>query len=536
MVFFKPALVVSAAAGALAVPYTQPNTLDLNNTDSIKAVAGSLAHGAMSYYNGNVSSDAKMVGDLPEPYYWWQAGALWGAMLDYYHYTGDPSYNDVIAQALTAKVNTGPNFDFMPPEHASEEGNDDLGFWGFAVMAAAERNFTQPNPDAPSWLQMGINIFDSLASRWNTTHCGGGLLWQIYESNPNGLNYKNSVSNGGFFQLAARLGRATCEKKYFDWANKVWDWSENVGFIDADLKVYDGADSRDECTKVNPLSFTYSTGIYLYGAAVMANATGESVWHNRAVKMLDTSKHFFGPFENSTNIMYEPACETVGTCNTDMKTFKGYLSRFMYKSAQDLPELKTEVLKLMTPTTQAAANACTANDTGVACGQRWYVGGNDQSGGLGQMMSALEAVQGYDSQLARHDSLHAFGKGALDVDGKWEQLEENISSGKLNIDTRGGQSKEDDSATKTTIDYEIKHQMRFKVGGYLKAAGEVQAGIGNATPSKSRNATPSKSRNPTPSKSRNPTPFESSSNRLGLGAWNVGAIVAGLQVLLWGIL
>ncbi|KAF6813729.1 mannan endo-1,6-alpha-mannosidase DCW1-like protein [Colletotrichum sojae] len=401
MVFFKTVLAATAAGTALAVTFTQPNTLDLNNADSIKQVASGLAHGAMSYYNGNVSSDPKMVGDLQDPYYWWQAGALWGLMVDYYYYTGDPTYNEVLTQALTAKVNTGPNHDFMPPEHAQEEGNDDLGFWGFAVMAAAERNFPQPNPEAPSWLQMGINIFDSLASRWNTTHCGGGLLWQIYESNPNGLNYKNSVSNGGFFQLAARLARATGDQKYADWATKVWDWSVNVGFIDADLKVFDGADSRDNCSKINPLSFTYSTGIYLYGLAVMANHTAEALWHDRAVKMLDTAQHFFTPFDNSTNIMYEPACETVGTCNTDMKTFKGYLSRFLYKSAQDLPELKPAVQKLMVPSALAAAKACEASDKGVVCGQKWYVGANDKSEGLGQTMSALEAIQGQLDSVAQ---------------------------------------------------------------------------------------------------------------------------------------
>ncbi|KAF6840919.1 mannan endo-1,6-alpha-mannosidase DCW1-like protein [Colletotrichum plurivorum] len=401
MVFFKTVLAATAAGTALAVTFTQPNTLDLNNADSIKQVASSLAHGAMSYYTGNVSSDPKMVGDLQDPYYWWQAGALWGLMVDYYYYTGDPTYNEVLTQALTAKVNTGPNHDFMPPEHAQEEGNDDLGFWGFAVMAAAERNFPQPNPEAPSWLQMGINIFDSLASRWNTTHCGGGLLWQIYESNPNGLNYKNSVSNGGFFQLAARLARATGDQKYADWATKVWDWSVNVGFIDADLKVFDGADSRDNCSKINPLSFTYSTGIYLYGLAVMANHSAEALWHDRAVKMLDTAQHFFTPFDNSTNIMYEPACETVGTCNTDMKTFKGYLSRFLYKSAQDLPELKPAVQKLMFPSALAAAKACEASDKGVVCGQKWYVGANDKSEGLGQTMSALEAIQGQLDSVAQ---------------------------------------------------------------------------------------------------------------------------------------
>jgi mannan endo-1,6-alpha-mannosidase len=294
----------------------------------------------MSYYNGNISADPMMVGDLPEPYYWWEAGAMWGAMLDYYHYTGDPSYNDAILQALLHPANTGPAHDFMPPNHRHEEGNDDLGFWGFAVMSAAERNFPQPNPDLPSWLGFGDNIFNSLVSRWNTTHCGGGLLWQIFADNPNGLNYKNSVSNGGLFQLSARLARATGNTTYLDWAHKVWDWTEAVGFIGSDFSVFDGGDSRNNCSETNYLAFTYTTGIFLHGAAVLANHTDDPVWAERATNILATAKvNFFGPYENSTDIMYEYACETVERCNVDMKAFKGFLSRFMWQSTQLLPSL-----------------------------------------------------------------------------------------------------------------------------------------------------------------------------------------------------
>lgn len=47
-----------------------------------------------------------------------------------------------------------------------------------------------------------------MVARWDNTTCDGGLHWQIYPSNPNGLDY-NSVSNGGFFQVSARLARAT---------------------------------------------------------------------------------------------------------------------------------------------------------------------------------------------------------------------------------------------------------------------------------------------------------------------------------------
>lgn len=78
MVLVKPALIASVAVAAVSA-FTSPKTLDVNNAgwsihpyqcykavlltvpqDSVKAIAGSLAFGAMSYYNGNVSSDPKV--------------------------------------------------------------------------------------------------------------------------------------------------------------------------------------------------------------------------------------------------------------------------------------------------------------------------------------------------------------------------------------------------------------------------------------------------------------------------------------------
>jgi mannan endo-1,6-alpha-mannosidase len=48
-------------------------------TDSIKAASRILAHDMMSYYNGNQTGG--IPGNLPLPYYWWEAGALFGAMI-----------------------------------------------------------------------------------------------------------------------------------------------------------------------------------------------------------------------------------------------------------------------------------------------------------------------------------------------------------------------------------------------------------------------------------------------------------------------
>lgn len=335
------------------------------------------------------------MGDLQEPYYWWVAGALWGSMLDYYHVTKDPSYNDVVIEALLAPTNIGPEYNYMPQEHAFEEGNDDLFFWGSAVISAAERNFPQPNENLPSWLEIGANVFNQLVGRWNETACGGGLAWQILPSNPNGMDYKNSVSNGGFFQIAARMARATGNETYTEWATKIWDWSYEIGLVDNEVyHVYDGASSSENCAVINGQSFTYTSGIYLYGAAVMANYTGKAGWTDRAEKLLSGAEWFFSPYDNATDILYEAACEGTDNCSADMSTHKGFLSRFMWQSTVLQPNLLPKVTQLLTASSKAAAKSCTGGEAGVTCGLKWYTGGYDSNPGLGQQMCALETIQG----------------------------------------------------------------------------------------------------------------------------------------------
>lgn len=386
MKFVKSTHLVPAMAQLASL--ISPRNLDINETSSIKGVARTIAAGAMSYYPGNEQTFA----NLPAPYYWWECGALMGAMLDYSHYTQDSTYDRTLATALLAQ--TGPDFDYMLPAQFSDEGNDDQAFWGFAVMSAAERNFPQPDASVPSWLEMSSNLWNSMAARWNTSSCGGGLAWQIFASNPNGMSYKNSVSNGGLFQLSARLARATGNQTYLDFAQKVWDWTQGVGMIDQNFNVLDGASSDDNCTKVNPVSFTYSAGIFLYGAAVMANTTGDDIWTTRTEKLLAAAHSFFSPFPNATDIMYEHACEEANTCDTDMLSFKGYLSRFAYASTLMVPSIVPTVNELFRVSAEAAAKACSGGDNGTTCGEKWYVGGYDGHTGLGQEMCALETIQG----------------------------------------------------------------------------------------------------------------------------------------------
>lgn len=81
----------------------------------------------MSYYKGNLSGQIPGLLPLPQDggYYWWEAGAMFGSLIDYWYYTGDSSYNDVTTQAMLFQV--GPNNDYMPPNETYTLGNDDQG-------------------------------------------------------------------------------------------------------------------------------------------------------------------------------------------------------------------------------------------------------------------------------------------------------------------------------------------------------------------------------------------------------------------------
>ena len=71
----------------------------------------------MKYYHGNETG--QIVGLLPPPYYWWEAGAMFGQMVDYWYYTGDETYNAVVTQGLLGQ--TGPLNDYMPQNQTKTE-------------------------------------------------------------------------------------------------------------------------------------------------------------------------------------------------------------------------------------------------------------------------------------------------------------------------------------------------------------------------------------------------------------------------------
>ncbi|KAI9643572.1 hypothetical protein NHQ30_008192 [Ciborinia camelliae] len=373
----------SSLVGAITMDLSDAGWL---SSDSIKTAASDVAYDMMKYYTGNRTGD--VAGNLPDPYYWWEAGAMFGIMVDYWYYTGDTTYNAEVKEALLHQA--GDDYDFMPLNQTKTEGNDDQGFWGMAAMTAAEANFDNPDTGTPGWVAMAQAVFNDMASRWDDTSCGGGLRWQIFTFN-SGYDYKNSIANGCFFNLGARLARYTGNSSYADWAEKIFAWEESIGLISENYDVYDGSADTDNCSSIDHIQWTYNAGIYLFGAAMMYNYTnGSALWETRTSGLLNATDIFF-----KDNVMFEVACETTTIgCDTDEQTFKAYLSRWMAATTKVAPFTEPTIMTYINTSAAAAALQCSGGASGRVCGEHWTANSTyDGKYGVGEQMSALSVIQ-----------------------------------------------------------------------------------------------------------------------------------------------
>jgi mannan endo-1,6-alpha-mannosidase len=80
---------------------------------------------------------------------------------------------------------------------------------------------------------------------------------------------KNSISNGGLFNIASRLAHYTNNATYTHWAEKIWDWTEDIGLIRPDYTIWDNTDSKDNCTTFDRVQHAYLPAVFMHGSANM---------------------------------------------------------------------------------------------------------------------------------------------------------------------------------------------------------------------------------------------------------------------------
>ena len=76
------AIKVDITSDGMNVPFKYKEDYSDSLLDSVKTAASTVAFGMMKYYTGNRTGDNP--GNLPEPYYWWEAGGMFGTMVEYW--------------------------------------------------------------------------------------------------------------------------------------------------------------------------------------------------------------------------------------------------------------------------------------------------------------------------------------------------------------------------------------------------------------------------------------------------------------------
>lgn len=367
------------AATAMAI------TLDTSDEDSICEAVWEVIVGEFNYYLGFKYGGT--VGMFTAPYYWWNAGEVFGGWVDYWAFcaSDNETFTEVLQDAMYHQA--GSDFNYMPTNQSMTEGNDDQGVWAMAIMQAVERNFT--NTGEHTWLYMSQAIFNVMKNRWDDTTCGGGLRWQIFTWN-SGYNYKNSISNGCLFHLAARLYRFTGEDIYLETAEKVWNWMWDVGYITTNdgFVIYDGADDTENCTDLTMHKWSYTYGVFMSGCAYLYNVSGNETWLDGAQDIISASSYFF-----NNSIMTETTCAASSSCNNDQRSFRSLFARTLGLTASLMPDFRDQILDdWLLPSAKAAAASCSGGDDHITCGENWSVDGYDGMYGLGEQISAGETI------------------------------------------------------------------------------------------------------------------------------------------------
>jgi len=352
----------------------------------------------MSFYPNGTNGVG--LGKLPyQPYYWWEAGAMWGAMIDYWYYTGDSQFNSLITAGVLAQTGAGLGYPpaFEPSKEASQLGNDDQCFWAIAAMSAAENGYPNPPKDQPQWIELVQNVFNRQVGRWDNTTCAGGMRWQIFPYN-SGYDYKNTITQGCFMDMGARLAFFTNNNDYLQYVERTWDWETRIGLIGDDYSIYDGSDDLLNCTQLNHIQWTYNSAMHLHVAATMYNVTQSDVWKTRLQGVFTrmTTNFFQGP---DGRIAQEVACAfntVVGVCQTDQLSFKAYLGRWLSSTMKLVPSMKDQILPYLQSSAQAAAQSCVGPaHNGLTCGLLWtQTGWDGHAWDVGLQMAALETIQG----------------------------------------------------------------------------------------------------------------------------------------------
>ena len=233
----------------------------------------------------------------------WHEANIYQSLFDHYAFSGAPK--DQILQN---------NLDRLEKYNFHQESNsfmDDRAWLALAAIRAFDLTGNKVFVDHARF------VHQVMLSTWNGK-CGGGIAWSL--KNP----YKNTITNGLFFQLSASLYRITKDTTFLTHTETVSNWMASKGLYDG--KVFQDGINADNC-QIQGGIYTYQLAPLMIGLTELFTATGNSTHLQTAINY---AKNSIGAFSTDGVIREFNNCDNsldTNACGNDGVLFKGIYVR-----------------------------------------------------------------------------------------------------------------------------------------------------------------------------------------------------------------
>ncbi|KAI8627165.1 putative glycosyl hydrolase [Xylariaceae sp. FL1651] len=265
---------------------------------------------------------------------WWHSGVALRTIAEFMLVTGSRDYLDMAA--YTVETQRAPLAWW--PEGGGDfraDSTDDTGWWALALASLYQLTGNS------TYLNLAKEDEAYMYDYWNTTTCGGGLIWSI----PN-RTYHNAISNELYLELTATLHNLIPGDTYYlGHAMQEWEWFKASGMINSEGLINDGLTEDASCVNNGQPVWSYNQGVILAGLVQLSAATGDK-------SLLDTARTIADAVVNSATlspngILTEDACATEEECEPNGTAFKGIFIRGLAKLSAVLDDhpYQTYILK-----------------------------------------------------------------------------------------------------------------------------------------------------------------------------------------------
>lgn len=304
-----------------------------------------------------------------KPTDWWNSANAITALVDYSRATHSSQYLGAVANTFSNANKAYGTTNFV------NDSNDDEGWWAVAWLDAYDLTKT------PSYLAMAQTIFADMTTQWDTTTCGGGVLWS---KDLKTSSYKNAVTNELFLDIAASLANRVTDpaekKQYLAWAQKEWRWFSASGMINSGNLINDGLNAANPtaCTNNGQSTWTYNQAVILGGLVELYKANHDRALLHKAQAIASATM--------TSLVTASGVLEELPGSGPDLPQFKGIFMRNLALLNQVAPRKEYRAFAL------ANAESIWRNDQGAnhELGAHWQ--GPFDSGDGTRQTSALEAL------------------------------------------------------------------------------------------------------------------------------------------------